>query len=216
MPVPGDVIFGPASGGKHMTFDRVRSMSNEERVVQLKRRLDTFLIAQIRELGRVDGKAKKVYSPFPLAVMSCVAAETIGRIFFLPSLKVDSDERSRACFRQVMKQVDRKLYGPMRRGFKEQLRKRWPDDDLTELKSAADVMYKFFRNTMTHGYAGRGVYLTEDATDSWDYKEGFLVLHPYWYWEAVERVYEELFARALSRSGPEFHHCSEYLRKVLG
>jgi len=36
MPVPGEIIFGPARDGKQMTFERVRGMTEQEQIVELK------------------------------------------------------------------------------------------------------------------------------------------------------------------------------------
>ena len=212
--IPDRIIFGPGPNGGTLTFAQVRTQNEQQRINSLKLRLDTFSIAQIGNLATKDELDQfKVYSPFPLAIMSCVAIESTGQIFVAQSIRSDDP---RCCFREVTKRIDKKLYGPMQQGFKSKMRSRWPDSDLSGCHSASDVIFKFFRNSMIHGYRAFGVYLTEDETRDWKYDDGFILLNPYWLWPSFVQVYEQFFELALQPDNKYVRRsCLQYINKML-
>jgi hypothetical protein len=71
MAIPDETFFAIEG----ITFGHLRnSNSTDERIQLLKKRLDSFFIGQIDALG--------MSSPFVKAIMSCIAIETLGSIFF--------------------------------------------------------------------------------------------------------------------------------------
>ena len=82
MPVPDSVIFGPASESGEFTYGAVRKLQEEEQLRALQLRLGKFFISQVDELAKPAGGPSKVYSPFPLFLMTCVGMETLGKVFF--------------------------------------------------------------------------------------------------------------------------------------
>jgi hypothetical protein len=172
--VPGHVIFANDNGTKY-TYDDVRAQSEAERLQSLKVRLDGWLIGQMAPLGN-----KEVYSPFPLGIMTCVAIESTAHIFLRCEEKTDD---GRTLFYAFLLLMDQTFKPPMQKGFLKSMRKRWPDLDFSDCKSVPDILYKSFRNKLTHAYRSYGVYITEDETDTWNYGDGFLHLNPYWFWQ---------------------------------
>lgn len=70
MSIPDTTYFGP----DNITYSDVRKAQNDiERIRLLKRRLDSFFLDQISSLDR--------RAPFPLAIMCCIALQTLGSIF---------------------------------------------------------------------------------------------------------------------------------------
>ena len=82
MPVPDEVIFGPDTQMKTITYGDVRSMAEADKLKVLKLRLDRFFIEQVDELGKNKEGNVKVYAPFPLALLTCVGIETLGEVMY--------------------------------------------------------------------------------------------------------------------------------------
>lgn len=83
MPVPDKTYFGDRVEGQFgITYGEVRMVTDEqEQLKLLQRRLDPLLIGQINELSLFnDNGSRKVYSPFPLTVLTLLSIETIGRV----------------------------------------------------------------------------------------------------------------------------------------
>jgi len=213
VPVPGYIIFGPNEHGQDITVADVRALPLAERTLALKRRLDRLLVGQIDELAKVQNGSRVVYSPFPLAVLTCVAIETVGQVFHGPS-KDDPKE----AFVWMANRIDRMLSRKPPKAFKTAATVRWPNKKNQKFDSYSDVIYHFFRNTLIHGYHGRGVYLTEDETQTWSPDDGFLYVNPYWFWTAFRRVYDELF-RELDENPNDNNRlrmkCREYVERML-
>jgi len=76
MSIPNETIFGPhLTEARGIRFGEVRQVNDADTKLRyLKQRLDGFLISQI------DPISTKIYSPFPLTVLTCIAVETLGRI----------------------------------------------------------------------------------------------------------------------------------------
>lgn len=82
MPVPDNTYFGEKPEGGGIKYGEVRKIVDEQRKLEiLKYRLDPLLIRQVNELSLMaDDKNRKVYSPFPLTVLTLLAIETIGHV----------------------------------------------------------------------------------------------------------------------------------------
>jgi hypothetical protein len=216
MPVPDDVIFGPAEGGGASNYGQIRAMSESDRRKALKRRLDSWLIDQTSELLFDKSGERKVYAPFPLVVMSCIAIESLGQIFF-GARNRNSEGVQKDCFVAIAKQIDQKFSRQLTLEFKEKLSRRWPGKDFAECNNFADLLYKFFRNTLIHSYQGYGVYITEDDTPSCIESNGFIVINPNWLWNSVCKCYSKLWKELdkAQDNNPRKISCNAYLNRIL-
>ena len=91
MPVPDHVIFGPDNSSGRFTYGEVRAMAQFDQHHALKGRMDTFFIAQVKELAKSDDDSRKVYAPFPLFLLTCVGIETLGKVLYRPK-KMNDEE----------------------------------------------------------------------------------------------------------------------------
>ena len=82
MGVPDRAYFGHGLNGQGVSYGEVRAITDEQtRLILLKNRVDVLLISQVDELSKRDGNnGFKVWSPFPLNVLTLLAIETIGHI----------------------------------------------------------------------------------------------------------------------------------------
>jgi len=206
--VPGNVIFAN-DGGTKFTYDDVRSQSENERLKSLELRLNGWLIGQMTPMGD-----KTVYAPFPLSIMTCVAIESTAHIFLRCEANTDN---GRELFHAFLLLMDSKFKPPMQKGFLKTMRKRWPKLDFSDCKSVPNILYKSFRNKLTHAYHSFGVYITEDETESWDYGDGFLHVNPYWFWKTFQQTYNALFASAHAADNTDAQRncCIDYINQML-
>jgi hypothetical protein len=79
MAIPDHVTFGPNEKGEPVSYGEVRCLDQDDRIVALKRRLDGFLLDQVSAFADNESGERRGWSPFPLAVMTCVAIESLGR-----------------------------------------------------------------------------------------------------------------------------------------
>jgi hypothetical protein len=202
MPVPDAVIFANTDG-EILTYGNVRMLDGDERLRALKKRFDHWLIRQTDALIAKDEAGKGlINAPFPLVIMSCVALETLGCVFFDDGVK---REDTKEVFEKAAIFTDPELKGPMVKGFMQKMRLLWPNSDLKGVKSASDVIYKFFRNSMFHGYRARGAYITgEIDPKAWGYDEGYILVHPDNFWRMVrDNGYTRMFEAVFSEKNPE-------------
>ncbi len=89
--------------------------------------------------------------------------------------------------------------------------------DFSDCKTVPDILYKSFRNKLTHAYRSYGVYITGDETNSWSYCDGYLQLNPFWFWSSFKAVYTSLFDEALAASaGNTRRDCvTKYIEEML-
>ena len=216
MPIPDDTIFGPWPNGAACSYGDVRRMSEYERLESLKRRLDTFLIGQTQELAVDAQNKRKVYSPFPLAVMTCVAIEATGQIFYGVRNR-EAEGTRRDCFVAVAKSLHQNLSRPLTIEFRQQMKIRWPASDLTDCTHIVDLLYRFFRNSLIHAYRGHAVYLTEEDTATYKLDDGFLILNPYWFWTVFLDAYKNLWneVSGAQANNPRRISCIGYLNELL-
>ncbi|MBL0035384.1 MAG: hypothetical protein IPP26_06355 [Flavobacteriales bacterium] len=150
--------------------------------------------------------------------MTCIAVETIGRIFF----KSTGDSKA-SQFIQALGTLDQRLGRQLTKTFRERLVELWPVQEEGQLKKTQDIktraelLYTFFRNSMVHGYRARAVYLSDQEGLDIEEGDGHLVLNPHWLWNRFKVAYEELLNEALdeSRETSSRKHCLAYIRKIL-
>jgi hypothetical protein len=219
MPVPEYVIFGPKPNGQgQYTYGDVRELDSSNQMGALKARLDVWLLEQTGELCRNNEQGDRfVYSPFPLAVMTCVAIGTLGEIFY-GDLSDDKERRSDP-FRNVLCKIDDKFSRSLEKKEKEAFEKLWPKKfKRAKHRSAGHIIYTFYRNTLIHGFRGQMVFITEDADVSvWAIKEGAIYLNPYQLWDAfVSKAYKAYWSLVFSKGDcSEKTACLDYIATLL-
>lgn len=217
MPVPDETYFGNDENGTGVNYGLVRRETNAVRRMQLlEHRLRVLLVGQIDELWAPPNSPRKVYSPFPLAVLTCVAIETLGRVFYLNDSK-QAEKLQSYCFVSVVNHFDKQFSRPMDKQFKALLKKRFPEEQLEASRTLSQLLHSYFRNTFVHGYRGRGVYL-EEAVTSWVRGDGFLVVNPNWFWCRFKQVFGEHFLELYANkeaNNPFMVSASAYLTELL-
>lgn len=201
MPVPDAVIFGPDVPSGQLTYGSVRKLAEEERLRALHRRLRAFFVSQVEELAKPEGGPTKVYSPFPLFLMTCVGIETLGKVFFgrRPRGKDGKpiehpEDIQREGFLTVCNQLHKHFSRPLTKEQKLAYDSLWGAGAHKYAGTPALIIYRLGRHTMVHGYRGRGAFITEDI-EEWTMDEGAIVINPYWFWRAFSNVYEDLWER---------------------
>ena len=216
MPIPDPVIFGPWPDGTPSTFGDVRAMDSTGRLSALKRRLDLWLIAETQEHALDDHGHAKVYSPFPLAVLTCVACEAAGQILYGAHNR-EAEGTQRDCFVALVRGLHQHFSRQLTQNFRQHLAARWPNLDLEDCTTIAHLIYRFFRNSLIHAYRGYAVYLTADEADSFGLGDGFIVLNPYWFWEAFRTRYNALWNEVehAQENNPRRASCVAYINEIL-
>lgn len=199
MPIPDKTVFGPhLTENRPVEFGEVRQITDDGlKLEYLKKRLERFLLNQINPISDRD----KVNSPFPLAVLTCIAVETLGRVVF-PVIEYEKDNRKK---REISKLVsvpiygmlDKKLTRQLTKEFKTLMKKNWPDDNIKDISSYAELFHSYLRTSFVHGYRAKNVFLSAELETGWDFYEGSLVINPYWFWEQYKRVFNESFDKIL-------------------
>ena len=148
MAVPNQTIFGVDENEASINYGTVRQITDEDRLIRLlKLRIEVFFIGQVKPLETV--------SPFPLSVMTCIGVETLGEI----TIAENSDDNG-IQFKKILGKFDTNLAKTLTKAEKELVKKNWPDKDGEKIKNLTDLFYKYYRNTMIHGYRGKGVFLS--------------------------------------------------------
>lgn len=204
MPVPDKTIFGVNDRDDSIDYGFVRKENDPNELIKfLKLRLDAFLIKQIEPIS----------GEFPKTTMTCVTIETLGEIFYGRK----KNEHSYG-FVLVAKQLNQQFSSNLGKEFKQNLCDLWEGtDDVSDIDTLAKLLYKFFRNTMVHGYYGRGVYLTIENTSSFVKDQGFLTINPNWFWNGTKKLYDKFFNEALygEDNNPKRIKCLNYIDKIL-
>jgi hypothetical protein len=157
MAVPDELIFSPGeSRDSSNTYGQVRAMDDDGKIMALKRRLDRFLVDQIDELSKPPGGKSKVYSPFPLAILTCIAIETLGQVMYFREEKKKEDAQ-REGFLRVAGSLHKTFSRALRKNVQDSVVKMWPEKDASKIKTIAHMLYYFQRNTLVHGYQSKGV-----------------------------------------------------------
>jgi hypothetical protein len=199
MAVPDQTYFGP----DNITFGQVRNTTDpSEQIRLLKRRLDSFFIDQINALDQ--------RSPFPLAIMCCIAIETLGAVF------IDKKEDSQSYqFIRMLGKIDSGLSTKLPKKFLIDFKARWNISDISHINTRAELIYTFLRNTLIHGYYARGVYLNDAVGFKYEERAGFFALNPHWLWGKIKTQHEILFKDALKTENAYRFCALAYLAKML-
>src|SRR2546426_8505107 len=94
-------FFGPGFEGRTQPVlaEGLHGLSLGQRVLALKARLDDYLISQTDRLA-----TKEVWTPFPLAIMTCIGIELIGSYKY-----GDPGDNSNRHFERVVEDIDPSL-----------------------------------------------------------------------------------------------------------
>lgn len=195
--VPDNVCFGPDGRGGDFNYGQVRALApnHQLQIEALRRRHEAWLVAQSKVL------ATTASSPFPLAVMTCVGMEALGLLAFGPGSK------PRDPFLAVAGIMDARFAAAVSQTFQSNLAERWATtlDSMAKPDSVttnAQLLYFFFRNSLVHGFRGRGVFLTGDETQDFVTREaeGTMILNPWWLWRSYEAAVTAIFNEIVGSS----------------
>jgi len=203
MPIPNEITFCTTYSGKEVTYGKIRVEKDENNKIDfLKYRLNDFLLSQVDKL--IKG------SPFPLSVMTCIGIETLGTIF----IKKDKKNKSHQ-FVEIIKIIDPEFSKTFSKEFKKDFNKIWNKNILDHIDNYGQFIYKYFRNTMVHGFQGEGVYLSDETKVSFEIKKGHITLNPYLFWEEYKKTYEDLFNKVLNNEEPYRTNCIKRINKMI-
>lgn len=222
MPVPDNTYFGEKPEGGGIKYGEVRQITDEQRKLEiLKTRIDPLLIGQINELTVFNqDNARKVYSPFPLTVLTLLSIETLGHIINdVEKIKKENEfEQSKAIVTPVYQLMDKKLSYKPSKDFYKAFEALHGKSDKKSVKKYSDVIHIYQRNTFNHGYQSRGVYLTEEITEAIhiDEEKGCLYLNPYSFWGLFKSTYEDVFKKILNKKNKEWRqNALSYFRRLI-
>ena len=206
MAVPDQTIFGVDENEASINYGTVRQITDEDRLIRLlKLRIEVFFIGQVKPLETV--------SPFPLSVMTCIGVERLGEI----TIAENSDDNG-IQFKKILGKFDTNLAKTLTKAEKELVKKNWPDKDGEKIKTLTDLFYKYYRNTMIHGYRGKGVFLSSGLKPPFIFNDGFLIINPDWFWTRFIEVFNSTFEQLLKdkkKGSGERTRCLDYIRKLL-
>ena len=206
MAVPNQTIFGVDENEASINYRTVRQITDEDRlIILLKLRIEVFFIGQVKPLETV--------SPFPLSVMTCIGVETLGEITI-----AESSDDNGIQFKKILGKFDTNLAKTLTKAEKELVKKNWPDKDGEKIKTLTDLFYKYYRNTMIHGYRGKGVFLESGLNPPFIFNDGFLIINPDWFWTRFIEVFNSTFEQLLKdkkKGSGERTRCLDYIRKLL-
>ena len=206
--VPDKVIFGIDTSGKSIDYGFVRSVNNENDLIELLRlRLKVFFIDQVQSLQN-DRAA------FSLTTMTCIGIETLGQILIK---KKNGDKSFR--FVEILRKTNQEFGRKPNKKYAEKLKEIWSEKDLNKIDCFGKLVYKFFRNTMIHGYQGKGVFLSYEDTKDIEIDEefAFIKINPDWFWDCFKLYYERQFnyIRQAQANNPERQNCLNYIKTFL-
>jgi len=206
MPVPNETIFGrDDETHENVTYYDIRKITNENKLIRLLRE-------RIKVLFINQGNDTK--QPFPKIILTCVSIETLGQIF----IKENKNDTSFQ-FVSIINKFDKEFPRKFNKEFKKKLGDLWnsENDNVSGVTNLGKLIYKFLRNTMIHGFQGRGVYLTLEDTKSFIKEDGYLKLNPDWFWEQYKTINHELFviAEKGQNNTPERLMCLKYINMLI-
>lgn len=222
MPVPDITYFGEKPEGGGIKYGEVRQITDEQRkLLILKGRIDTLLVGQIDQLSLNDKDGiRKVYSPFPLAVLTLLSIETLGHIINdIGKIKDEIDfEQSKVIVTPVYQLIDIKLSYKPSKDFYKNFKILHGKDDKKSIKKYSDVIHKYQRNTFNHGYQSIGVFLTEDTNQAITIDEacGCLYVNPYSFWELYKTTKENVFEQILNDKNKKWRqNALKYFQRLI-
>jgi hypothetical protein len=206
--IPDEVKFGHNAKGDVIDYGYVRAISDNTELIDLLRiRLQTFLINQVQPL-------QTSRSPFPLTVMTCVGIETLGEIF-IPEDKDDTSFR----FVEISKKLSQTFGRKLSKKYEKKLSEFWGNKDVKNIDCYGKVLYRFFRNTMIHGYQGKGVFLSYEDLNKIEVDEetSFIKLNPDWFWNSYKEAFNKLFidAKTAQDANAMRKNCLKYINGYL-
>jgi hypothetical protein len=206
--VPDKVIFGIDSLNKPIDYGLVRQVKDDNELINLLRlRLRVFFIDQVQIL-------QNSRSAFVLATMTCIGIETLGEIF----IKENKDDTSYQ-FVETIKKVHQMFGRKPNKKFDNELKHIWSEKDLKNLNNYGKIVYRFFRNTMIHGYQAKGMFLSYEDTNNIEIDEefAFLKINPDWFWNNFKTYYENQFVIVgqTQENNPERQNCLKYIKTFL-
>jgi hypothetical protein len=203
MRIPDDTYFSsnPWGEGK-FSFKEARQIDDSYQKIELvKHRISEFFVEQVKPLSstELDEKGQfKIWSPFPLAYLTFLGIETLGRIIQdeeVIEAKYPQDT-SKMFSRPIYTMIDRKLSQPPTNQIKKEMRARLNKKNL-KIERYSDIFHSYMRNTYAHGFQGALVQLNHKLQVGWGAKNGRIILNPYWFWNEFERVFYLLFDEML-------------------
>lgn len=206
--IPDEVIFGINTLGESINYGYVRKITNENELINLLRlRLKVFFIDQVQPLQNSG-------SAFPLTTMTCIGMETLGEIF----ITEDKSDTSLQ-FIEIAKKTNQIFGRKPNKKYEKQLAIIWAEKDLKNVDSFGKILYRFFRNTMIHGYQGKGVFLSYEDTKNIEIDEtlAFIKINPNWFWNSFKDFYEKSFIEAENahENNTERQNCLKYIKEFL-
>lgn len=207
MAVPNETYFGVDENGNSINYGFVRQISDEDQLINLlKFRIQVFFIEQVIPLESSG-------SPFPLSIMTSIGIETLGEI----TVSESSDDNG-IQFKKILGKFDKGLSKSLTIPEKELIKNNWPEKDTDKIKSLADLFYRYYRNTMIHGYRGKGVFLSSELDSSYKFDNGFLIINPDWFWKRFKEIFIETFDQLIKdkkKGSGERTRCLSYINKLL-
>ena len=206
--IPDKTIFAPAFGGKLIDYGYGRSITDDTELINLLYlRLKGFFVEQVQPLQ--DHR-----SAFPLMTMTCVGIETLGQIF------ITEDKDDKSCqFVEVLKRIHQVFGRKPNRKYFERLKEIWEEKELAKLDSLGKIVYRFFRNTMVHGYQAKGMFLSYEDTSSIEIMDesAFMTVNPDWFWNNFKLYFEEVFkdTKKAQENNTMRKNCLKYIRYLL-
>jgi hypothetical protein len=143
-----------------------------------------------RLIGQTDCLTKK--SPFVKATMTAIGLETIGEIFYQQA----SDDMP--SFVHAIQDLDSAFKNIPEQGFIDGAKITYPELPIDKIPSYGHFLYRYFRNSMIHGFWGRAVFLSYEDCDHFKIKDGYMVLNPDGFWELFKKLFHKLFQKVLT------------------
>jgi hypothetical protein len=195
-----DLIFhGDGETGAVFTFGECRNLTNDDdKIVRLKYRLKTYYIDALKE----------IHNPFVSSIMTCVGLEVLGQVF----LGVNSDgETIESNTISMYQMLDPIMANPLANNFKTNYNTKrnqlGNNIDFTQsFPSYAHVVRKGLRNTFTHSYRSRGVYLDNDTTCliTINENEGTIIINPVLLKNQFLQIFTDLFDQTINSANPNY------------
>jgi hypothetical protein len=149
-----------------------------------------------------------------LASLTCIGIETLGEIF----VTSDKDDISLQ-FITILKQLNQIFGRKPNQKYQAQLEAIWTAKDLNNISSYGKIVYRFFRNTMIHGFQGKGMFLSYEGTKNItiDDASAFIVINPDWFWEIFKAFFYKQFdlAKKAQANSNERKNCLNYINTFL-
>lgn len=205
MGIPDQTYFGEKPEGGGILYGEVRTITDEQRKLEiLKSRIETFLIRQVNSLTSKDEIGNyKVWSPFPLNVLTLLAIETLGRIIgdLEKILNENEYEQSKVIVTPIYQLIDKNLARKPTKAFYKNFEKIHNTTDKKAIRRYSDVIHKYQRNTFNHGYQAKGVYLDHTLLNAWEVIEdgGYIIINPYLFWDEFKKTFYSVFEQILNR-----------------